>query len=78
MTALVGFYVVNRGGDKVTPFLMPMELPNMAAAQVSLQFGLRGYNSTVITACAASSQSIGEAVEVIVDAGESPGGEAST
>ena len=57
--------IMTRGGDKVSPFLMPMELPNMAAAQVSLQFGLRGYNSTVITACAASSQSIGEAMEVI-------------
>lgn len=57
--------ILQRGGDKVSPFLMPMELPNMAAAQVSLRFGLRGYNSTVITACAASSQSLGEALEVI-------------
>jgi len=57
--------IVHHGGDKVTPFLMPMELPNMAAAQVSLRFGLRGYNSTVITACAASSQSLGDALEVM-------------
>ena len=57
--------IIHRGGDKVTPFLMPMELPNMAAAQVSLRFGLRGYNSTVITACAASSQSLGDALEVM-------------
>lgn len=57
--------IAAKRGDRVSPFLMPMELPNMAAAQVSLQFGLRGYNSTVITACAASSQSIGEAAEVI-------------
>jgi len=37
----------------------------MAAAQVAIQFGLKGYNNTAITACAASTQAIGEALEVI-------------
>lgn len=57
--------IVTRGGSRVNPFLMPMELPNMAAAQVSIVFGLKGYNSTVITACAAATQAIGEAAEII-------------
>ncbi|MBI4297639.1 MAG: beta-ketoacyl-ACP synthase II [Chloroflexi bacterium] len=54
-----------KGGMRVTPFFMPMILPNMAAGQVSLIFGLKGYNSTVITACAAATQAMGEAAEVI-------------
>ena len=57
--------ILSRGGGRVSPFFMPMQLPNMAAAQVSIEFGLKGYNSTVTTACAAASQAIGEAAEVI-------------
>lgn len=57
--------LVSRNGMRISPFFMPMELPNMAACQISLVFGLRGYNSTVITACAAATQAVGEAVEVI-------------
>lgn len=55
----------SRGGMKVNPFFMPIVLANMAAGQVSLTFGLKGYISTVITACAAGTQAIGEAAEVI-------------
>lgn len=54
-----------RGPGKIDPLLMAKILPNMAAGQVSLQFGIKGYNSTVTTACAASTQALGEAVEVI-------------
>ncbi|MBI4216005.1 MAG: beta-ketoacyl-ACP synthase II [Chloroflexi bacterium] len=57
--------LVARGGMKINPFFMPMILPNMAAGQVSMRFRLRGYSSTVITACAAATQAIGEAAEVI-------------
>jgi 3-oxoacyl-[acyl-carrier-protein] synthase II len=42
-----------------------MILPNMAAANVSRVFGLKGYTSTIITACAAGTQGIGEAAEVV-------------
>jgi 3-oxoacyl-[acyl-carrier-protein] synthase II len=56
---------IARGGMKMNPFFGPMVLPNMAAGQVSIQLGLRGYNSTVVTACAATTQAIGEAAEVI-------------
>ena len=48
--------LVERGGMKVSPFFFPMTLPNMAAANVSRLLGAKGYNSTAITACAASNQ----------------------
>lgn len=54
-----------KGGMRVSPFFIPMILPNMAAAQVSRVFNLTGYTSTVITACAAGNQAIGEAYEAI-------------
>ena len=57
--------LVQRGGMRVSPFFFPMTLPNMASSNVSRILGLRGYNSTVITACAASNQAIGEAAEAI-------------
>jgi 3-oxoacyl-[acyl-carrier-protein] synthase II len=55
----------DRGGMKESPFFIPMVLPNMAAAQISRILGLKGYTNTVITACAAGTQAIGEGAEVI-------------
>ena len=57
--------LVEKGGMRVSPFFIPMVLPNMAAANVSRLFGLKGYTSTVITACAAGNQAIGEGAEAI-------------
>jgi 3-oxoacyl-[acyl-carrier-protein] synthase II len=57
--------LIARGGMKISPFAMPAILPNMSASQVAMQFGLRGYNGTVSTACAAGTQAIGEAAEVL-------------
>lgn len=57
--------IVERGGMRIDPLFMPKSLPNMASAQVALQLGLKGYNSTVVTACAAATQAIGEAAEVL-------------
>lgn len=54
-----------KGGMRMSPFHFPMTLPNMASSQVSLTYGLKGYSSTVITACAAGTQGVGEAAEVI-------------
>jgi 3-oxoacyl-[acyl-carrier-protein] synthase II len=51
----------DKGGMKLDPLYFPRTLGNMAAAQVSLQYGLRGYNGTIVTACAAGTQAIGEA-----------------
>jgi 3-oxoacyl-[acyl-carrier-protein] synthase II len=50
-----------RGGMKIDPLYLARTLGNMAAAQVALQFGIRGYNGTIVTACAAGTQAIGEA-----------------
>jgi 3-oxoacyl-[acyl-carrier-protein] synthase II len=44
---------------------MSKTLPNIAAAQVAMQFGLKGYNNTVSTACAAGTQAIGDALDII-------------
>ena len=55
----------DRGAMRMSHFFVPMILPNMAAAQISRIFGLRGYTNTVITACAAGNQAIGEATEAI-------------
>ncbi|MBM3158023.1 MAG: beta-ketoacyl-[acyl-carrier-protein] synthase II, partial [Chloroflexi bacterium] len=61
-----GFHtLITKGGMRLNPFFMPTILPNMAAGQVSLIFGLTGFSSTITTACAAATQAIGEAVEVI-------------
>ena len=57
--------LADRGGMRMSPFFFPMILPNMAAATLSRFVGAQGYNSTATTACAASNQAIGEALEVI-------------
>lgn len=54
-----------RGGMKVDPFYVSKRLSNMAGGNVAIQFGLLGYNTTVTTACAAGTQAIGDAVEVL-------------
>ncbi|MGQ9573051.1 MAG: beta-ketoacyl-ACP synthase II [Dehalococcoidia bacterium] len=57
--------VLSKGGLRLDPFFFPKMLPNMAAAQLSLVFGVKGYNNTVITACAASTQALGDALDGI-------------
>ncbi len=57
--------LADRGGMRMSPFFFPMILPNMASAAVSRYLGAHGYNSTATTACAASNQAIGEAVDTI-------------
>ncbi|MGI8550746.1 MAG: beta-ketoacyl-ACP synthase II [Dehalococcoidia bacterium] len=57
--------IVARGGMRIDALFMPKSLPNMAAAQVSLQLGLKGYTGTTVTACAAGTQAVGEAADVI-------------
>ena len=54
-----------KGPDRVSPFLVPMMLPDAGAAQIAIQLGLRGPNMAVVTACAAGNNAIGEAVEAI-------------
>ena len=55
----------NRGGMRIDPLFFSKQLANMAGAQVAMQFGMRGYNGTIVTACAAGTQAIGEAALMI-------------
>ena len=57
--------LIARGGSRLDPLFIAKMLPNMASANVSIQLGLRGYSNTVTTACAAGTQAIGDATEVI-------------
>ncbi len=50
---------------RLNPLYAPMIIPNMAGASVAMQFHLRGPNTTVTTACAASTQTIGDATRMI-------------
>ncbi len=54
-----------RGPGKVSPFLIPMLIVNMAPGHVSIKFGLRGPNSCVATACATGNHAIGDAAHII-------------
>ena len=54
-----------KGVRRVSPFLVPMMMPNAAGAAISMRYGLQGPNETVCTACAASSHSIANAARLI-------------
>jgi 3-oxoacyl-[acyl-carrier-protein] synthase II len=57
--------LLERGPDRVSPFLIPMLICDMASGQVSIQLGLGGPNSCVVTACATGANAIGDAAEII-------------
>src|SRR5690606_23039106 len=54
-----------KGPGRVSPFFVPMMIPDMASGQVSIHFGLRGHNSCSVTACASGTHSIGDAFRVV-------------
>lgn len=54
-----------RGDRRVSPFLVPMMMPNAAAASVSMRHGLQGPVETTVTACAAGTHAIGNAANLI-------------
>ncbi len=54
-----------RGDRRVSPFLIPMMMPNAAAAAVSMRHGLQGPCEAIVTACAAGTHSIGRAIDLI-------------
>jgi 3-oxoacyl-[acyl-carrier-protein] synthase II len=54
-----------RGRTGVSPYLLPGMLSNMAAARIAIKYGIRGYSSVPVTACAAGAQSIAEALRLI-------------
>ncbi len=56
---------LERGAKAVSPLMVPMMLPDSAAAKVAMTWGLRGPNFAISTACATGNNSIGEATEII-------------
>lgn len=56
---------LDKGYRRVSPFFVPMLIPDMAAGQISIQLGAKGINSCTVTACATGTNSIGDAFKVI-------------
>jgi 3-oxoacyl-[acyl-carrier-protein] synthase II len=54
-----------RGPDRISPFFIPMGIPNVGAGQVAISFGMTGPNFTTVSACATGGHAIGEAWETI-------------
>ena len=57
--------IITKGPGKVNPLMVPMMISNMAAGNISIQFGLRGKCTDVVTACASGTHSIGDAFRAI-------------
>jgi 3-oxoacyl-[acyl-carrier-protein] synthase II len=54
-----------KGRLGVSPYLLPGMLPNMGTARIAIKYGLRGYSSSIGTACAAGAQSIAEGLRIL-------------
>jgi 3-oxoacyl-[acyl-carrier-protein] synthase II len=57
--------LLEKGPGRVSPFFIPMMISDMAAGQVSIQFGLRGPNFGTVSACASGANAIGEALRLL-------------
>ena len=57
--------LLNKGPKRVSPYCVPMEIINMASGLVSIRFGFKGPNISVVTACATGTHAIGEAYRTI-------------
>ncbi|MGB7999305.1 MAG: beta-ketoacyl-ACP synthase II [Anaerobacillus sp.] len=56
---------LDKGARRVSPFFVPMMIPDMASGQVSIMLGAKGINSCTVTACASGTNSIGDSFKVI-------------
>ena len=54
---------LQKGPDRVSPFFVPMFIPDIAAGHVSIRYGLKGPNFATVSACASSAHAIGESTE---------------
>lgn len=57
--------LLEKGADRVSPFMIPMMLPNMAAGMIAIKYGIKGFVECVVTACASSSNAVGDAYKII-------------
>jgi 3-oxoacyl-[acyl-carrier-protein] synthase II len=58
---------LDKGADRVSPFMVPMLMPNASAGHVAMAFGFTGPNACITTACAAGAHAVGEAYRLIRD-----------
>ncbi|MDW8151518.1 MAG: beta-ketoacyl-[acyl-carrier-protein] synthase family protein [Candidatus Bipolaricaulota bacterium] len=56
---------LSRGAERVSPFLVPLMMPNAPAAEISIELGIKGPSFGVVTACAASAHAVGLAFEMV-------------
>lgn len=56
---------LEKGSGRISPFFIPMMIANMAAGLLAMRFGAKGFNESVVTACATSTNAIGDAFKVI-------------
>jgi len=56
---------IEKGYRRVSPFFVPMMIPNMASGLIAIKYGAKGFNECSVTACASSTNSIGDAFKVI-------------
>jgi 3-oxoacyl-[acyl-carrier-protein] synthase II len=57
--------LLEKGTSRISPFLVPMMLPNMAAGLVAIRYGVKGFTECTVSACASSTNAIGDAYKVI-------------
>jgi 3-oxoacyl-[acyl-carrier-protein] synthase II len=57
--------MLEQGPKKISPFFIPMLIVNLAPGHISMYFGCKGPNSSIVTACATGNHSIGEAFKII-------------
>lgn len=57
--------LLEKGPRRVSPFFIPGIIANMSPGKISMEFGARGPNTAIVTACAASSHAIGESFKII-------------
>ncbi|HEY7701387.1 MAG TPA: beta-ketoacyl-ACP synthase II [Candidatus Limnocylindrales bacterium] len=64
---LIDGFVTNatRGPDRISPFLVPMGIPNVGAGQIAINYGMTGPNFATVSACATGGHAVGEAFETI-------------
>ena len=59
--------IEEKGPQRISPFFIPMMIVNMASGQVSIELGAKGPNYTVVTACASSTNAVGDAFRIVRD-----------